>query len=225
MISTYTLKEKTKLTHDVFKLHFKKEDGQKIKPKHGQFITFLVPNIWWRAYSVLESNGENYVLLIKRLENGRWWSKAICDMSIWEIQKWVGPAWHFLLRETTKNKLFIWTGTWFVPLYNQILWALELNLDVKLHFIFWLREKKDIFYIDELNNLKNLHKNFTFDVYLSQDNEEWYHHWRNTEFITCENIKNYEEFYICWAPAMMDEAINKLEEIWIKKEQIFTEKY
>lgn len=82
MISNYTLQEKIKLTHDVFELRYKKEDEEKIKPKHGQFITFLVPVIGGRAYSVLESNGENYTLIIKRLENGRGGSKAICDMSV-----------------------------------------------------------------------------------------------------------------------------------------------
>lgn len=225
MISTYTLKEKTKLTHDVFKLHYTREDGEKTKPKHGQFITFLVPTIGGRAYSVLESDWVNYTLIIKRLENGRGGSKAICDMNVGETMKWVGPAWHFLLRGTEKNKLFIGTGTWFVPLYNQILWAIETNLNCKLHFIFWLREKKDVFYIDKLEALQNMHNNFTFDIYLSQDNENWYHHGRNTEYITEENIKHFEEFYICWAPAMMDEAISRLSNLAIIKEQIFTEKY
>lgn len=225
MISNYTLQKKIKLTHDVFELHYKKEDGEKIKPKHGQFITFLVPIIGGRAYSILESDGENYTLIIKRLENGRGGSKAICDMSIWETLKWVGPAWHFLLRETTKNKLFIGTGTGFVPLFNQILWAIEAKINCKLHFIFWLRGKIDVFYIEKLEALQKEYNNFTFDIYFSQDSEIGFHHGRNTEYITEENIKHFEEFYICWAPAMMDEAITRLSNLNITKQQIFTEKY
>ena len=39
------------------------------------------------------------------------------------------------------------------------------------------------------------------------------------------NINKYEEFYICWIPALIDSSVKILEKINISNESIFTEKY
>lgn len=223
MLKDFTLVEKKKLTYDLFEMIFETEDSFSFI--HGQFITFVLPWIWWRAYSILETNWKYIKLIIKRLENGRWWSKFICDCNLWCILKWVWPAWHFTLKETPKNKLFIWTGTWFVPLFNQINWSLELWLKANLKLLFGLRNELDLFYEKELRDLKSNNSNFDYDYYISREKVWNYIHWRVTEFITKENISIYEEFYLCWIPSMIDNCIELLLALWIKKDQIFTEKY
>ncbi|MFA5916773.1 MAG: FAD-binding oxidoreductase [Candidatus Gracilibacteria bacterium] len=119
MLKDFTLITKKKLTYDIFEMLF--ELSEPLEFKYGQFITFILPGIGGRAYSILELiDGNKIKLLIKRLENGRGGSKFICDCEVGTILKGVGPAGHFILKETQKNKLFIGTGTGFVPLYNQI---------------------------------------------------------------------------------------------------------
>jgi ferredoxin-NADP reductase len=201
------------------------ETEQSFQFIHWQFITFVLPWIWWRAYSILETNWKFIKLLIKRLENGRWWSKFICDRELWSILKWVWPAGHFTLKETDKNKLFIWTWTWFVPLFNQINWSIDLWLKSNLKLIFWLRNELDLFYEKELLELKNSNSNFLYDYYISREKVSDYIHWRVTEFITKENIADFEEFYLCWIPSMIDNSIELLLSLWVSKSQIFTEKY
>jgi len=222
-INNFKLIEKKNLTHDVYEIVFKWEHKLTMKP--GQFITFLLPNLWWRAYSILELDDLNIKLIIKRIENGRWWSKFICDSLVWDVLKWVWPAWHFVLQENLKNKLFIWTWTGFVPLYNQIISAIEKNLWTKLKLIFWVREEKDLFYIEELNKLKQKNANFDFDIYLSREKIDWYNNWYTSDFLIKKNIEEFEEFYICWAPNMIESSIEILKNLWINEENIFIEKY
>lgn len=224
MIQNFKVEWKKNLTHDVYEMTFKCE--KKIQMVHGQFVTFLLDKIWGRAYSILKINWDKIILIIKKweIENwGRWGSKLICELEVWDTLKWVWPAGHFLLKQTHKNKLFIWTWTWFVPLYNQIIWSIEKWLKWETKLIFWVRNLKDLFYIDELEKLKNDNSKFDFEIYLSRDKNEKHNLWYVTDFLKKENISKFEEFYICWAPNMIDSAKETLENIW--KKEIYFEKY
>ena len=220
----FTLISKKLIAHDVFWLNFKTLGNVKM-PIEGQFLTFLLPKSGGRAYSILQSDKEHFEFIIKRLENGRWWSKEICDLPLGSEIKWVGPAGHFILKETSKNKLFFATGTWFVPLYYQILGSTQKNLSCQLKLIFWVREQKDIFYEHELKKIEKHNPNFSYDLYLSQEKHEDYSYGRITQYIDEVTIKDFEEFYICWNPSMVDEVEKKLLELWVLKESIFMERY
>lgn len=224
MLKIFTLKEKKKLTEDVFLLSYEKE-GDSFLPLCGQFMTFLLEKSGGKAYSILHSDGKNFDFIVKRLENGRGGSKEMCDAPIGKKHRVVGPAGHFILKETDKNKLFLGTGTGVVPLYFQSLWILKKWLHCQSKIIFWLREEKDIFLLNELQELKNKNNTFDFEIFLSREENTKYNTGRITNFLTPENIKNFEEFYICWNPAMIESVEEKLFEMGIKKEQIFTEKY
>ena len=236
-LKIFELTSKKNLTKDVYEMGFKSDWLSDMKS--WQFITFLLDKIWWRAYSILKINANSIVLIIKKrkLNDGwRWGSKLICELKIWDTLKWVWPAGHFLLQETSKNKLFIWTWTGFVPLYNMITWALRQNLDCNLQLIFWVRMREDVFYLEELEKIKAKNPNFNFQIYISREKDlheyELKHpgdeifSWYTTNFLTKKNIKNYEEIYICWAPAMIDSTVEKLEKLGFKdRENIFYEKY
>ena len=233
----FELINKKALTKDVYKMEFKSDWLSNMKP--WQFITFLLDKIWWRAYSILKINPNSIVLIIKKreLDDGwRWGSKLICELNIWDTLRWVWPAGHFLLQENTKNKLFIWTGTGFVPLYNMIKGALEQNLDCNLQFIFWVRMIEDVFYLEKLEKIKSENPNFNFQIYISREKDlheyelehpgDEIYSWYTTNYLTNNNINNYEEIYICGAPAMIDSTVDKLKKLGFKdRENIFYEKY
>ena len=103
MIQNFKLINIKNLNYNIYELDFEAENIFNFKP--GQFITFLIP-VWWRAYSILEENGKYLKLIIKKWELdewGRWWSKYLCELKIWNSIKWIGPAWHFILKENNKN--------------------------------------------------------------------------------------------------------------------------
>lgn len=237
MIQQFKLIEKVNLTHNVYELVFEAENTFEIKA--WQFITFLLEGLWGRAYSILELDWNRVKLIIKKreLEEGwRWGSKMICETKIWENLKWVWPAGHFLLQENNKNKLFIWTGTWIVPLYNMIIDQLKKDSKTKVELTFWVREKEDVFYLEKLEYLKEKYLNFDFAIYISRvkDIHEFknecknkkVHSWYTTNFLTKENMKNFWEIYICGMPKMIESTVEKLEKLWFKDwKDIFFEKY
>jgi len=61
---------------------------------------------------------------------------------------------HFVLRENTSPKVFIGTGTGFAPLYfmlkTQIQSTNYKRQDGGLFFLFGVRELRDVFYQEEL---------------------------------------------------------------------------
>jgi len=236
MLKQFKIISKKEIAPKIYEMVFETEKDYSIIP--GQFITFILPKIGWRAYSILKQENNHTTLIIKKRETEqwwRWWSKYICEREIWEILNWVWPAWHFTLKQNNKNKLFIWTWTGFVPLYNMITAALKEKLGCKLFFTFWIRTRKDLFYLEELKKLKKENNNFDFAIYISREKDildfELEHidtriySWYTTNYLTPYNIKDCEEVYICWAPAMIESTQKKLEKIWFNKEKIFFEKY
>lgn len=219
----FKLTKKVALTNDVYHMTFQIEERLNMLP--WQFITFILPKLGWRAYSILVENEDNIELIIKRVENWRWWSIYICDISEGETLNWVWPAWKFLIKENSHNKMFIWTWTGLVPLYSQILYSLKNNSDTKIKLLFWVRFEKDLFYIDILNKLKEKYNNFSFEIYLSRENINWYNKWYVTNYFKDNSLSNYQEFYICWMPDMVDSVTEELEKSEIITEKIFSEKY
>lgn len=235
-MQNFKILKKLNLTHNVYEMDFEAENEIVMKP--WQFITFILDQIWGRAYSILSIDWKIIKLIIKKRELdewGRWWSKYICELNEGDILKWVWPAGHFLLQENKKNKLFIWTWTWLVPLYNMILNQLEKNSETNIYFTFWLREESDVFYLEELRKLKEIYSNFNYKIFISrvkdlydfkcQNPNQEICSWYTTNFLTKENIKNYNEVYICWAPVMIESTVSRLKELWLKNEDIFFEKY
>ncbi len=222
----FTLTKKIELTSDVFELHFDCSEDFEIKP--WQFVTFILPKIGGRAYSVLEQDWNKTVLIIKRVKKEYWWrgwSIFICDSQPWDILNWVWPAGHFVLTWEKESKLFIGTGTGLVPLYNQILSWLERWDTSSYTLLFWIRTIKDVFYEDMFKDLSDKSDNFSYKIYLSREEKDWYKNGYVTDFMTQKNIKDYKEAYICGASAMVDSAVEKLEEAGLERESIFTEKY
>lgn len=221
----YILKNIKNLTFDVYELEFLGENEINIIP--WQFVTFMIDWIWARAYSVLEKNWKNLKFIIKKIEIEnwwRWWSKFLCEQKIWSELKWIWPSWHFITKENEKNKLFLWTWTGFVPLFAQIKNLLEKNFSLKIKFVFWVRTSKDLFYLEELKNLKENFSNFDFEIYLSREENPDFKKWYIIDEI--KNLENiFSEAYICWSSSMVDSAKEELLKNWFLEENIFDEKY
>ncbi|MFA5916774.1 MAG: hypothetical protein WC850_00885 [Candidatus Gracilibacteria bacterium] len=91
--------------------------------------------------------------------------------------------------------------------------------------IFGLKNHLDIFYEDILNKIKKNNSNFDFEYYISREKVGNHINGRVTDFLREENIINFEEFYLCGIPSMIDNSIEILLSLGISMDQIFTEKY
>jgi NAD(P)H-flavin reductase len=82
---------------------------------------------------------------------------------------------------------------------------------------FWAQAKKDLFYLDEINEIQNLKTH----IYLSREETEEYNYWRIdlTKFKFDKNT----EFYICWNPWVVAWSMEYLKKAWY--ENVFSEKF
>lgn len=82
---------------------------------------------------------------------------------------------------------------------------------------------KDFYFLEELNDLNLKHSNFSFELFLSQEEKDWFLHWRVTDYKF--DVWQYDEIYICWNPNMVNDLNSKLINLWFSENKIFFEKY
>lgn len=233
--TTFTLISKKQLTHDVYELVYTCSDLIRESPKSWQYVMFQLLPWLNRAYSIASFWEQDFTLIIKRIPDGKG-SPMICDAEIGMIFSGMLPLWHFVLHDTPISKCFIWTGTWFAPLYCQMLGCLrfrELHFGIGdwidflswIAFVFWVREYQDVFYSSEIQELGSHFDDFEYLTYLSREEREGYKKGYVTDWIIPENIAKYEEFYLCGSPVMVKWAREKLEALGIEKEKIFWEQF
>lgn len=137
----------------------------------------------------------------------------------------MGPIGHFVLSDSPSESCLIGTGTGFAPLYAMILALSEKSMSHRTHFVFGVREAKDLFYLDILDSLSKKHSNFTYDLYLSREEKEGMKNGYVTDVITEDAAKAFKTFYLCGSPAMVKDSREKLEALGVAKESIKFEQY
>jgi ferredoxin-NADP reductase len=236
MIKTsFTLISKQTLTHDVYELVYSCSELPKESPKAGQYVMFQLAPWLNRAYSLAKFTTDTFTLIIKKISDGRG-SPLICDAEIGTIVSGMIPLGHFTIMDTPRSKCFIGTGTGFAPLYCQLLASSEsADKPEKILFNFWVRTFADSFYEDEIIKVGKGFDDFSYIQYFSRESEFLSLRQSNpptiqqsgyvTDWIIAENIIPYEEFYICWSPAMVKSAREKLASLSVPKEDIFWEQF
>ena len=230
--TSFTLISKKILTHDVFELVYRCEDLPRELPKPGQYVMFQLAPGLNRSYSLASFDQSTFTLIIKRIPDGKW-SPIICDAAVGTVSQGIIPLGHFILHDTPRSKCFIGTGTGFAPLYCQMLGTKNSqNSHTKIAFIFGVRNFQDSFYEDEIRKLGTSFNSFEYHQYFSRESLSHISSESNiqisgyvTDWINILSISEYEEFYICGSPAMVQSAREKLESLGIKKEQIFWEQF
>jgi len=206
---------KNNITHDVIELWIK-TDISNISPWQYCQIKFEDKKwVFYRSYSV--SYFEKWVLYftIKILNNWRW-SQKLLNLKINDKLNFFWPVWDFVLKNTDNKKIFIATWTWLAPVYNMILNTPE-NIEKKL--IFWVKEEKDLFYLDKIKNIINLE--IVICLSSLQEKYNWFFPGRVTNYLY--EIWINDEVYICWNPDMVSQVSEVLQNKWVKN--IYSEKF
>lgn len=222
--TTFTLIAKTQLTHDVFELVYQCDDMSQDAPKPGQYVMFQLAPGLNRAYSFASFTEKTFTLIIKRVAYGKW-SPLICDADIGSIFSWIISLGHFVLRDTDVRKCFIGTGTGFAPLYAMVLHMRQLWTFHEPHvFLYGVKDLGDAFYQQQMQELHDADM-LDFRQYFSADSQPNATTGYVTSWITPDNVREFQEFYICGSPAMVKDAREKLEALGVEKTSIFFEQY
>jgi Na+-transporting NADH:ubiquinone oxidoreductase subunit F len=145
-----------------------------------------------------------------------------------------GPFGEFFAKDTDKEMVFIGGGAGMAPMRSHIFDQLRrLHSKRKMSFWYGARSLREMFYVEDFDELTAENDNFTWNVALSdplpEDNWQGY-----TGFIHNVLYENYLkdhpapedcEFYICGPPMMNAAVINMLEDLGVERDNILLDDF
>lgn len=158
---------------------------------------------------------------------------------IWSLKKGdkvtiSGPFGEFFAKETDAEMVFIGGGAGMAPMRSHIFDQLRrLKSKRKISFWYGARSKREMFYVEDFDELAEENENFVWHTALSdpqpEDNWEGY-----TGFIHNVLFENYLrdheapedcEYYMCGPPVMNAAVINMLKELGVEDENILLDDF
>lgn len=145
-----------------------------------------------------------------------------------------GPYGEFFAKETNNEMVFIGGGAGMAPMRSHIFDQLiRLNSQRKMTFWYGARSVREIFYKEDFDKLAAEHKNFTWNVALSEPlpEDNWNGYIGFIHQVLYDNyLKNHPapedcEYYICGPPMMNSAVLNLLHNIGIEPENILLDDF
>ena len=146
-----------------------------------------------------------------------------------------GPFGEFFARDTQKEMVFIGGGAGMAPMRSHIFDQLKRleNRDRKITFWYGARSKREMFFVEDFDQLAEQFDNFEWHVALSDalPEDDWGGY---TGFIHNvlfeEYLKNHPapedcEYYMCGPPIMNQSVINMLLELGVDREDIMLDAF
>lgn len=205
----------------------------RIEYQAGQFVSLKInERDERRCYSIASTPDDNhgFHLLAEMVGNGKG-SEFLQKIEIGQEVEALAPLGRFVISESTdKNLLFVATGSGIVPIYamiNDLLINKKESRQIRLHW--GMRSEVDLFFVDNLHRLMEAYPNFVFDIVLSRPGEEWNlckGHVQDclSRDFDQEGLGGWEA-YVCGMPQKVMDIRVKLEELGMKSESIYHEKF
>ncbi|MEM1375503.1 MAG: NADH:ubiquinone reductase (Na(+)-transporting) subunit F, partial [Pseudomonadota bacterium] len=146
-----------------------------------------------------------------------------------------GPFGEFFARDTQKEMVFIGGGAGMAPMRSHIFDQLKRleNRDRKITFWYGARSRKEMFFVEDFDELDQEFDNFSWHVALSDalPEDDWGGY---TGFIHNvlfeEYLKNHPapedcEYYMCGPPIMNQSCINMLLDLGVDREDIMLDDF
>jgi propane monooxygenase reductase subunit len=169
--------------------------------------------------------------MIKVFAGGRFSSLLEGGISIGQELEVKGPYGVFMLREKSNSDIVcIGGGSGMAPLWSLLNSMAERGIERKATYYYGARTRKDLFYLDRLQQLEGRLPGFRFVPALSMatPEDEWD---GETGLITEVLDRNLEagqtqmQAYLCGPPPMIDAAIPVLVRKGISEDRIFFDKF
>ena len=223
------------LTHDIKRLVLKCVDLQKrMKFSAGQYASLRVPDSEeYRAYSMANTplSSDHLEFIIKVFPGGLFSGLLEGGITIGQEMEAKGPYGVFRLREKSDSDIIcVGGGSGMAPIWSLLNDMAERGIKRKATYFYGARTRKDLFYLDRLQQLEERLAGFRFVPALSMATaeDEW---GGETGLITEVLERNLEpgqietQAYLCGPPPMIDAAIPVLIRKGISEDRIFFDKF
>ncbi|MES2764259.1 MAG: FAD-binding oxidoreductase [Bacteroidota bacterium] len=196
----------------------------------GQYFSFKINEKGERrSYSVAATVGDEFEIAVDISPEGAG-SEFLKSLQIGQETEVLGPLGRFVIDESHRQMklLFVATGSGIVPLKAMIDDLLLKKQDAREITLYWgLRNRADIFWLEEFNLLKNSFKNFHFHLCLSKPGETAdYLEGRVTKWIDThfESLQEHEA-YVCGSHEMIADVKKLLKEKGMAAENLHEEQF
>lgn len=167
------------LTYDVREIDLALVDPPEMRFIAGQFVSFEIDRPGsripaTRPYSIASAptDTKGVRLLFNRVSGGPG-SGYLFSLQPGDVTTFKGPVGSFTLRDNARDLLFVATGTGIAPI-RSMLWALAGAGSTRRIRLFWgLRGERDLYYQDDLTDLRDRLLHFSFTSTLSQPGASW----------------------------------------------------
>jgi propane monooxygenase reductase subunit len=223
------------LTHDIRALRVRVEDEEPLSFRPGQYVDIRVPGHEdeHRSFSManLPSNSPDLEFMIKLYEGGRF-SGLLADESIkaGEELSLTGPYGVFTLRTSSPRRLvFIGGGAGMAPILSLLRSMRESDVERPAVYYYGARTPKDLFHLEELEELVRDLPGFSFVPALSEPSED--DDWTGEKGLITDVVDRLEDdlaevdAYLCGPPPMVDAAIPLLEARGVPESHIYFDKF
>ena len=145
-----------------------------------------------------------------------------------------GPFGEFFAKDTDAEMVFIGGGAGMAPMRSHIFDQLRrLKSDRKISFWYGARSKREMFYVEDFDELQAENENFEWHVALSdpQPEDNWEGYTGFIHNVLYENyLRDHEapedcEFYMCGPPVMNAAVINMLKDLGVEDENILLDDF
>ncbi len=144
-----------------------------------------------------------------------------------------GPYGEFFAKETEAEMVFIGGGAGMAPMRAHIFDQLKrIGTDRKISFWYGGRNQRELFYVDEYDQLAAENDNFDWHIALSDQNlEDWdgltgfIHNVLYDEYLKDHPAPEDCEYYMCGPPMMNAAVIGMLEDLGVERENIFLDDF
>jgi len=225
------------MTYDIKRLRMKLPEGQTIDFKAGQFMQFYtkpygkIKEEVFRAYSISSKATEkdHLELLIRLVPNGICTTYVHTVLKVGDKVRLSGPYGDFYLRGDCEELIMIAGGSGLAPIRSLVYDVIEKGLPHKMRFFFGANTKRDLYYVEEFEQIEKDYPQFSFIPCLARPAPE--DNWEGvTGFVTValqEQVDTGEgkEAYLCGSPGMLDACIKILKEKGFTDETIFYDKF
>ncbi len=225
------------LTDEIKELRLRLSDPESVTFKPGQYIQFQVPEYEqcpesvYRAYSIASPAHERtgITLIVTKVPGG------LASTYIHEVLKegdevtFNGPYGDFYLRDSDREMFFVATGSGLAPIMSMLYQIAEEKITRKATLVFGARYRRDIFYAEELEALRQRIPQLETIFTLSRAQEE--DRWEGEKGRVTDVLEKIvrdganKEVYICGNPAMIESCLEVLMKKGVSEELIFYDKF
>lgn len=230
-----TVESVSELTHDIKEIRLRLEEPAEISHRPGQYVQVQAPSMdepVFRAYSVSSPVYEpNVVDLVVKLVPGGICSTYLHNLKVGDSVIFTGPYGEFRLNEDPSVEIVcVGGGCGMAPIRNIICTLYDRWPDRSCWLFFGCRTTRDIFYLEQFQQLAQNHPNFHVVYALSDKlgkNERWD---GETGFIHLSVDKHLEagvsrQAFLCGPPPMIEAVTRVLEGKNVCSEDIFYDEF